>query len=274
VVLQQALQVDKELAASLVFSECSALLSRNWASLYCCASTSYGWVLLTLCMVTAVVQVWHACAWHQEQGGGQHPPQPSVAAAAADQSQRKGEHVQSSHRAGCKLVGVSTIHDREAFVLHNARLLTKSGLSVTAHSVCVNKQKCIVAVVHPATLSTAAAAAVQIKELEKQLAEQQQHTSPTPAAPNANKPNASATVGSSNNTCREHDANQSLTHDTGGVQRMVKAGGGSFKQQMMSKQLAWWQHAAVTVLSVVATMGYMGWEASWRCSSGAMLCAA
>ena len=38
---------------------------------------------------------------------------------------------------------------------------------------------------------------------------------------------------------------------------------GSSKGGLLAKQVAWWQHALVTGLSVVATMG---WEASWACS--------
>jgi hypothetical protein len=117
-------------------------------------------------------------------------------------------------------------------------------------------------------LTAAADAAVQIKELEKQLAEEQQHTSSTPAAPHSSASTPSSSEGSGN-TCSKEKADES-----GGAQQLGKPGSGSFKQQMLSKQVAWWQHAVVTGLSVVCTMGYMGWEASWRCSTGGMLCAA
>jgi hypothetical protein len=114
---------------------------------------------------------------------------------------------------------------------------------------------------------------VQIKELEKQLAEEQQRTS-TSAASNSSTSTTTSSEDSGNSTCSKGDANESSKHGRSGAQQLSRPGGGSFKQQMLSKQVAWWQHAVVTGLSVVATMGYMGWEASWSCNSGGMLCAA
>uniref|UniRef100_A0A383WLH3 Kinesin-like protein n=1 Tax=Tetradesmus obliquus TaxID=3088 RepID=A0A383WLH3_TETOB len=108
-----------------------------------------------------------------------------------------------------------------------------------------------------------AKANARIKELEKQLAERSTKASPSSAT------NSSA-GGESDATCSANHASQDLADDKLQCSRgsMLQAGCGGSKGGLLAKQVAWWQHALVTGLSVVATMGYMGWEASWNCSSG------
>ncbi|KAF6263267.1 P-loop containing nucleoside triphosphate hydrolase protein [Scenedesmus sp. NREL 46B-D3] len=126
-----------------------------------------------------------------------------------------------------------------------------------------------------------AKANARIKELEKQLAEEQERTSSATTAPSSSSiASSAAAIGSSthgkssiNNGSKGEVNASSMPHGSNGVQQLGKAGCESFTSRMLSKRVVWWQHAVVTGLSVVCTMGYMGWEASWRCSTGGLVCA-
>jgi hypothetical protein len=120
----------------------------------------------------------------------------------------------------------------------------------------------------------------QIKELEKQLAEGKAQPTSASSATSLNSTSAAGEGGTAcctNGNPLQGAADEAASGGSGGsMLQLGQAGCGGLKGRLLSKQLAWWQHALVTGLSVICTMGYMGWEASWRCSSssGGMVCSA
>lgn len=133
---------------------------------------------------------------------------------------------------------------------------------------------------------------MQIKDLEKQLAESQKRTAATSCPTGSNRAAAcnstdpSSTAASPENvsssgpragggSCTDGNSN-GLGNSATGEHAAAAAGtnyttsykrSGSTGRSRQGKQLPWWQHMVLTGLSVVGVMGYMSWEASWYCAA-------